>query len=129
MNYQKFYKVTISEEQLRQAFLSYEGVNDLIAKTVDTLVTSMNYDEFLTMKYMLARRLLDGLMKTVSIPEVPPITIAFLFIYNLFLQHLKPCKYSKSLRILNLSHLSNSQTPRTFSTLYTHNNRTSEISH
>ena len=42
MNYQKFYKVTISEDQLRQAFLSYEGVNDLIAKTVDTLVTSMN---------------------------------------------------------------------------------------
>lgn len=70
MNYQKFYKVTISEDQLRQAFLSYEGVNDLIAKIVDTLVTSMNYDEFLTMKYMLARRLLDGLMKTVSIPEV-----------------------------------------------------------
>jgi hypothetical protein len=70
MNYQKFYKVTISEDQLRQAFLSLEGVTDLIAKITETLVTSMNYDEFLTMKYMLARRLLDGLMYTEKIDPV-----------------------------------------------------------
>lgn len=70
MNYQKFYKVTISEDQLRQAFLSVDGVTDLIAKITDSLVTSMNYDEFLTMKYMLGRRLLDGLMYTENIPDV-----------------------------------------------------------
>lgn len=70
MNYQKFYKVTISEDQLRQAFLSLEGVTDLIAKITETLVTSMNYDEFLTMKYMLARRLLDGLMYTEKIDAI-----------------------------------------------------------
>ena len=70
MNYQKFYKVTISEDQLRQAFLSIDGVTDLISKITETLVTSMNYDEFLTMKYMLARRLLDGLMYTKEIDEV-----------------------------------------------------------
>lgn len=70
MNYQKFYKVTISEDQLRQAFLSLEGVTDLIAKITETLVTSMNYDEFLTMKYMLARRLLDGLMYTEKIDPI-----------------------------------------------------------
>lgn len=70
MNYQKFYKVTISEDQLKQAFLSIDGVTDLITKITDSLVTSMNYDEFLTMKYMLGRRLLDGLMYTENIPDV-----------------------------------------------------------
>lgn len=70
MNYQKFYKVTISDDQLRQAFLSSEGVADLIAKITETLVTAMNYDEFCVMKYMLARRALDGLMYTTEIPDV-----------------------------------------------------------
>ena len=30
MNYQKFYKATISNDQLRQAFLSWQGITDLI---------------------------------------------------------------------------------------------------
>lgn len=68
MNYTKFYKVTISDDQLRMAFLSIDGVTDLISKITEQLVTAMNYDEFLTMKYMLGRRLLDGLMKTQDIP-------------------------------------------------------------
>lgn len=56
MNYQKFYKVTISNDQLRQAFLSYYDMNELIARIVDSLYTGMNLDVFLTKKYMLARR-------------------------------------------------------------------------
>lgn len=60
MNFQKFYKVTISNDQLRQAFLSWGGITDLIARIVDSLYTGMNYDEFVTMKYMLAREILNG---------------------------------------------------------------------
>lgn len=60
MNFQKFYKVTISNDQLRQAFLSWQGITDLIAKIVDSLYTGMNYDEYITMKYMVADQLLDG---------------------------------------------------------------------
>lgn len=60
MNYQKFYKVTISTAQLRQAFLSAEGMADLIAYIVDALYTGMNYDEYLTMKYMVARAIING---------------------------------------------------------------------
>lgn len=60
MNFQKFYKVTISNDQLRQAFLSWDGITDLIAKIVDTLYTAMEYDEYVTMKYMLCRTLLNG---------------------------------------------------------------------
>lgn len=70
MNYQKFYKATISNDQLRQAFLSWRGISDLIAKIVDSMYTGANYDEFQTMKYMLARHILDGHMYPVEIPEV-----------------------------------------------------------
>lgn len=70
MNYQKFYKATISNDQLRQAFLSWEGITDLIAKIVDAMYTGANYDEFLTMKYLLARHILDGHMYPVEIPTV-----------------------------------------------------------
>lgn len=62
MNYQKFYKATIQNDQLRQAFLSWSGITDLIAKIVDTLYTGMNYDEYITMKYMLCREILTGQM-------------------------------------------------------------------
>lgn len=65
MNFQKFYKVTISNDQLRQAFLSYGELTDLIAKIVDTLYTGMELDEFLTMKYMVAREALNGGIYTV----------------------------------------------------------------
>lgn len=70
MNYQKYYKATISNDQLRQAFLSWQGVSDLIAKIVDAMYTGANYDEFQTMKYMLARHILDGHMYPVEIPTV-----------------------------------------------------------
>lgn len=70
MNYQKFYKATISNDQLRQAFLSIDGVTDLIAKIVDGMYSAANYDEFQTMKYMLAKHILNGLMNPVTIPAI-----------------------------------------------------------
>ena len=70
MNYQKFYKATISNDQLRQAFLSIDGITDLIAKIVDAMYTGANYDEFQTMKYMLAKHILNGLMNPVTIPDI-----------------------------------------------------------
>lgn len=70
MNYQKFYKATISNDQLRQAFLSIDGITDLIAKIVDAMYTGANYDEFQTMKYMLAKHILKGLMNPVTIPPI-----------------------------------------------------------
>jgi hypothetical protein len=70
MNYQKYYKTTISNDQLRQAFLSWEGITDLIARIVDSMYTGANYDEFHTMKYMLARYILDGRMYPVTIQAV-----------------------------------------------------------
>ena len=71
MNYQKFYKTTVSNDQLRQAFLSMDGISNLIAKIVDAMYTGANYDEFLTMKYMLAIHLLRGQLYP---EEIKPVT-------------------------------------------------------
>lgn len=52
MNRQNFYKQTINNDQLRTAFLSYRGIEDLIARIVDSMYTSDNYDEFILMKQL-----------------------------------------------------------------------------
>ena len=70
MNYQKYYKTTIQNDQLRQAFLSWQGITDLIAKIVDAMYTGANYDEFQTMKYMLALHILNGQMYPEKIASV-----------------------------------------------------------
>ena len=70
LNYQKFYKTTIQNEQLRQAFLSWQGITDLIAKIVDAMYTGANYDEFQTMKYLLAKHILNGELYAVQVPTV-----------------------------------------------------------
>lgn len=70
MNYQKFYKTTISNDQLRQAFLSWDGITDLISKIIDAMYTGANYDEFITMKYMIARLALEGNIYPANIPVV-----------------------------------------------------------
>lgn len=69
LNYKKFYKVTISDDQLRQAFLSWAGISDLIAKIVESMYTAAEYDELEVTKYMIARQILDGRVYAVTIPE------------------------------------------------------------
>lgn len=68
LNYQKFYKTTIQEEQLRQAFLSLDGVTELITKIVDAMYTGANYDEFQVMKYLIAKHILAGDFYPVTVP-------------------------------------------------------------
>ena len=70
MNFQKFYKATISNDQLRQAFLSWQGITDLIAKIVDALYTGMEYDEYTVMKYMVCRSILNGDVSMEAVPTV-----------------------------------------------------------
>ena len=67
LNYQKFYKATVSQEQLRMAFMSWDGVTSLISSIVESMYTAANYDEFITMKYLLCKRMLSGEMYMASI--------------------------------------------------------------
>lgn len=64
MNYKKFYKATIQEQEIKQAFLSIQGVTDLISRIVESMYTGANYDEFQVMKYMIAQMILKGKMYT-----------------------------------------------------------------
>ena len=65
MNYQKYYPTTVTNDQLRQAFLSWQGITDLIGRIIEQLYTAANYDEFLVMKYLIARCALEGDRKSV----------------------------------------------------------------
>lgn len=69
MNWRVMYPVTIQDEDLRTAFLSVDGVTDLIAKIVDSVYTAAEYDEFLLFKYMLIKTISSGKFKPVSIGD------------------------------------------------------------
>lgn len=67
MNWRVMYPVTIQDEDLRQAFLSIDGVQNLIAKIVDSVYTAAEYDEFLLFKYLLIKAISHGKMFPTSI--------------------------------------------------------------
>lgn len=67
MNWRVMYPVTIQDEDLRQAFLSIDGVQNLIAKIVDAVYTAAEYDEFLLFKYLLIKAISHGKMLPTSI--------------------------------------------------------------
>lgn len=68
MNRQDFYKVTISNDQLRTAFLSYRGIEDLIGRIVDSLYSGDNYDEFILMKHLVFDAAEKGQFYPVTVP-------------------------------------------------------------
>lgn len=70
MNFQYHYDSTISNDQLRQAFLSWQALTDFIARIIEAVYSGANEDEFIVMKYLLAREILNGNVGTVTIPEV-----------------------------------------------------------
>lgn len=69
MNWRTMYPVTIQDEDLKQAFLSIDGVTDLIAKIVDQVYTAAEYDEFLLFKYLLIKAISHGKMKPLSVGD------------------------------------------------------------
>jgi hypothetical protein len=74
MNWRVIYPVTIQDEDLRQAFLSVDGVTDLIAKIVDSVYTAAEYDEFLLFKYLLIKAISHGKMKPIAIESDTDLT-------------------------------------------------------
>lgn len=70
LNMQTYYKATVSEQNLRQAFLSLDGVTDLIARIVNSLYSGAAYDEYIMMKYTIAQSLIPGNVKMATIGAV-----------------------------------------------------------
>ena len=67
MNWRVMYPITVQNTDLKLAFLSIEGVTDLIAKIVDSVYTAAEYDEFLLFKYLLIKAISHGRLKPVAI--------------------------------------------------------------
>lgn len=66
MNWRVEYPVTIQKNDLRTAFLSENGVQDLIARIVDAVYTAAEYDEFLLFKYLIIKAVSHGKMYPVA---------------------------------------------------------------
>ena len=84
MNWRVQYPVTIQNEDLRMAFLSAEGVTDLIAKIVDTVYRAAEYDEYLLFKYLMIKAIAQGKMKPVAVDmsDIKNSAVAFRGISN-----------------------------------------------
>ena len=79
MNWQVIYPVSVSDEQLRQAFLSADGVQNLIAKIVDSVYRAAEYDEYLLFKYMIIKSINKGGFKPVAVDGTTPTNYAKAF--------------------------------------------------
>lgn len=66
MNWRVQYPVTIQDEDLRMAFLSINGVQDLIPKIVNAVTVAAEYDEYLLFKYLMIKAITSGKMYPVS---------------------------------------------------------------
>lgn len=69
MNWRVMYPVTIQDEDLKQAFLSIDGVQNLIAKIVESVYTAAEYDEFLLFKYLLIKAISHGKLHSKSVGD------------------------------------------------------------
>lgn len=76
MNWRVMYPVTIQDEDLRQAFLSIEGVQNIITKIVDSVYAGAEYDEFLLFKYLLIKAISHGKMFPISTEQANGLTDA-----------------------------------------------------
>lgn len=69
INWQKFYKVTLNETDIYQAFTSFEGVRRLITEIVNQLYTSAAKYNFEGKKYMISRLIVDGYIKPITVAD------------------------------------------------------------
>ena len=70
INCEVHYDTTILPAELRKAFLSYDRFAEFLDAEIDNLYRSMEYDEFLACKFVVADAILKGDIDTVEVPEV-----------------------------------------------------------
>lgn len=70
INSRVFYKTTVSREQLAAAFLSAEGITDLVSKIVDSLYSGAELDEYISMREMFSIQAQRGAFYPVYIPAL-----------------------------------------------------------
>ena len=75
INYQKFYKTTTSDAQMSMAFATEGGLLSLVDEIISSLWEGYKYDKYIVNKYMLCRRIVDGTITSVQIPDYDNLTI------------------------------------------------------
>ena len=66
MNWRVLYPITIQDTDLKRAFLTIDGVRDMISQIVESIYTSAKYDEFLLFKYLLIKNIANGKLHPVA---------------------------------------------------------------
>lgn len=60
INWRVLYPVSIDDEELQRAFMNMNGVQELIAKIVDSVYRGAEYDEYLLFKYLIIKKVAQG---------------------------------------------------------------------
>lgn len=66
INFEKFYEVTTSDEQISMAFET-EDLFRLVDEIINSMWNGLNYDKFLIEKYIISRRILDGTFASIYV--------------------------------------------------------------
>ena len=69
INFQKFYKATVNDQEISLAFYNETGVYDLIQAVYTALRKSYVYDRYIVDKYQVQRRLINGTIPSVTIAD------------------------------------------------------------
>lgn len=72
INWNVQYPVSIDDQELKKAFLSMDGVQDMIARLVDSVYQAANYDEYLLFKYLIIKGITHGKIKALAIDTTKP---------------------------------------------------------
>lgn len=72
MNWRVMYPITIQREDLRRAFLSADGVENMITSILDQIYVSEQYDEFLLFKYLIIKSCAAGKAYPVAFDATQP---------------------------------------------------------
>lgn len=90
MNWRVMYPVTIQREDLRRAFLSADGVENMITSILNQIYVSAEYDSFLLFKYLLIKAISAGKAYPVAFDATKPADGAIAFrTYSNLIQFMK----------------------------------------
>lgn len=76
LNWKTVYPLSINQKELALAFTSRNGVTDLVSRMVNSMYTSLWYDEYIMTKYLIAILALDGKIASRSITAPTTATAA-----------------------------------------------------
>ena len=75
INFQKFYKSTVNDQEIALAFYNEQGLYDFIQAVYNNLRKSYVYDRYIVDKYQVQRRLINGTIPSVTLANFDTNTI------------------------------------------------------